>query len=102
MLADHHITLGPGEVAEFDPRLPHWFGRAGDQPVEILSLLGRQGNASMSERCHAPEALSAADGVPDQARSAAKAGLIRGAFDSSNPVTLGLLVAGRRRRPARR
>ena len=47
ILADHHITLGPGEVAEFDTRLPHWFGPAGDQPVEILSLLGRQG-----ERIH--------------------------------------------------
>jgi hypothetical protein len=39
--------MGPGEVAEFDTRLPHWFGAAGDEPVEILSLLGRQG-----ERIH--------------------------------------------------
>ena len=39
--------MGPGEVAEFDTRLPHWFGPAGDQPVEILSLLGKQG-----ERIH--------------------------------------------------
>jgi hypothetical protein len=36
-------AAGPGEVAEFDTRLPHWFGPAGDQPVEILSLFGRQG-----------------------------------------------------------
>jgi hypothetical protein len=43
ILADHDLTLGPGEVAEFDTRLPHWFGPADDQPVEILSLLGRQG-----------------------------------------------------------
>jgi transcriptional regulator with XRE-family HTH domain len=43
ILADHDITMEPGEVAEFDTRLPHWFGPAGDQPVEILSLLGRQG-----------------------------------------------------------
>ena len=41
ILADHDITMGPGEVAEFDTSLPHWFGPAGDQPVEILSLLGR-------------------------------------------------------------
>ena len=41
ILADHDITMGPGEVAEFDTGLPHWFGPAGDQPVEILSLLGR-------------------------------------------------------------
>jgi transcriptional regulator with XRE-family HTH domain len=47
ILADHDITLGPGEAAEFDTRVPHWFGPAGDQPVEILSLLGRQG-----ERIH--------------------------------------------------
>ena len=41
ILADHDITMGPGEVAEFDTGLPHWFGPAGDQPVEILSLLGK-------------------------------------------------------------
>jgi transcriptional regulator with XRE-family HTH domain len=43
ILADHDITMGAGEVAEFDTRLPHWFGAAGDQPVEILSLLSREG-----------------------------------------------------------
>ena len=47
ILADRDITMGPGEVAEFDTRLPHWFGPAGDQAVEILSLFGRQG-----ERIH--------------------------------------------------
>ena len=41
IIGDHDITMGPGEVAEFDTGLPHWFGPAGDQPVEILSLLGR-------------------------------------------------------------
>ncbi len=41
ILADHDITMGPGEVAEFDTSLPHWFGPAGAHPVEILSLLGR-------------------------------------------------------------
>jgi transcriptional regulator with XRE-family HTH domain len=43
LLAGHDITLDPGEAAEFDTRLPHWFGAAGDQAVEVLSLLGRQG-----------------------------------------------------------
>ena len=43
LLADHDITMGPGEVAEFDTRLPHWFGPADDQPIEILSLFGKQG-----------------------------------------------------------
>jgi transcriptional regulator with XRE-family HTH domain len=47
ILANHAITLGPGEVAEFDTHVPHWFGPAGNEPVEILSLLGRQG-----ERIH--------------------------------------------------
>lgn len=47
IVADHDLTMGPGEAAEFDTRLPHWFGPAGDGPVEILSLFGRQG-----ERIH--------------------------------------------------
>ncbi|MGY1771001.1 helix-turn-helix domain-containing protein [Blastococcus sp. SYSU D00813] len=47
ILADDDITLAPGEAAEFDTRVPHWFGPAGDQPVEVLSLLGQQG-----ERIH--------------------------------------------------
>jgi hypothetical protein len=40
-------AAGPGEAAESGTRLPHRFGPAGDQPVEILSLSGRQG-----ERIH--------------------------------------------------
>ncbi len=47
ILADRDLTLGPGEVAEFDTRLPHWFGTTGQSPVEVLSLFGRQG-----ERIH--------------------------------------------------
>ena len=47
VLADHDIVMGPGKAAEFDTRVPHWFGAAGDEPVEVLSLLGRQG-----ERIH--------------------------------------------------
>ena len=46
-LSDHDLTLGPGEAAEFDTRVPHWFGSVGRGPVEILSLFGRQG-----ERMH--------------------------------------------------
>ncbi|MEO5633817.1 XRE family transcriptional regulator [Gaiella sp.] len=42
IIGDRDLTMGPGEVAEFDTGLPHWFGPAGDQPVEILSLLGRR------------------------------------------------------------
>lgn len=43
IVADHDLTLGSGEAAEFDTRLPHWFGPAASEPVEILSLFGRQG-----------------------------------------------------------
>lgn len=47
VLAERDLILGPGEAAEFDTRLPHWFSSADGQPVEILSLFGRQG-----ERMH--------------------------------------------------
>jgi transcriptional regulator with XRE-family HTH domain len=43
ILGEHDITLRAGEVAEFDTRLPHWFGPSGDEPVEILSIHGSQG-----------------------------------------------------------
>ena len=47
VLADHDLVLGAGEAAEFDTRVPHWFGSTGNGAVEILSLFGRQG-----ERMH--------------------------------------------------
>ncbi|GLY90004.1 XRE family transcriptional regulator [Actinoallomurus iriomotensis] len=47
IVADHDLILGPGEAAEFDTRLPHWFGPTGESPVEVLNLFGRQG-----ERMH--------------------------------------------------
>src|SRR5436190_735199 len=47
ILGEHDITMGPGEVAEFDTRLPHWFGPADGEPVEILSVHGSHG-----ERMH--------------------------------------------------
>jgi transcriptional regulator with XRE-family HTH domain len=42
LLGSQDLTLGPGEAAEFDTRVPHWFGSAGGQ-AELLSLFGRQG-----------------------------------------------------------
>ena len=59
VLAGHDITMAPGKAAKFDTRLPHWFGTAGDQPVEILSLLGRQG-----ERIHVRAAPRRQAGKP--------------------------------------
>ncbi|MHA6762610.1 helix-turn-helix domain-containing protein [Streptacidiphilus sp. PAMC 29251] len=47
VLAERDLVLGPGEAAEFDTRLPHWFSSADGKPVEVLSLFGRQG-----ERMH--------------------------------------------------
>ena len=47
ILGEHDLRVGPGEVAEFDTRLPHWFGPAGDGPVGILSVHGTHG-----ERMH--------------------------------------------------
>lgn len=47
VLGDQDLVLSPGEAAEFDTRVPHWFGSADTEPVEFLSLFGRQG-----ERAH--------------------------------------------------
>ena len=47
VLGDQDLVLTPGEAAEFDTRVPHWFGAADEEPVEFLSLFGRQG-----ERAH--------------------------------------------------
>ena len=47
ILGDHDVVLSAGEVADFDTRVPHWFGSTGEQPVEVLSLFGSQG-----ERMH--------------------------------------------------
>jgi transcriptional regulator with XRE-family HTH domain len=43
LLASQEVVLGQGEAAEFDTRLPHWFGPTGDEPVEILSVHGSHG-----------------------------------------------------------
>jgi len=47
VLAEHDVVLASGEAAEFDTRVPHWFGAAGPGAVELLSLFGPQG-----ERVH--------------------------------------------------
>lgn len=43
ILGEHDFELGPGEVAEFSTRVPHWFGTIGDEPAECIALAGRQG-----------------------------------------------------------
>jgi transcriptional regulator with XRE-family HTH domain len=47
LLGDHDVVLGPGEVAEFDTRTPHWIGNPYAEPAEVLGLFGPQG-----ERLH--------------------------------------------------
>lgn len=46
-LGEHDFAMGPGEAAEFDCQIPHWFGAAGRGSVEVLSLFGKSG-----ERIH--------------------------------------------------
>ena len=46
-LAEHDFVMKVGEVAEFDTRVPHWFGSAGPEAAEVLVLFGPQG-----ERMH--------------------------------------------------
>lgn len=47
VLGEHDLVLTPREAAEFDTRVPHWFGNAGPDAVEYLTLFGPQG-----ERMH--------------------------------------------------
>jgi transcriptional regulator with XRE-family HTH domain len=56
ILADRDLVLTPGEAAEFDTRVPHWFASADSTTVEILSLFGRQGErAHLRARSTSPE-----------------------------------------------
>jgi transcriptional regulator with XRE-family HTH domain len=43
LLGGRDSVLGPGEVAEFETQVPHWFGSTGQEPAEILSIFGRPG-----------------------------------------------------------
>lgn len=43
VLGEQDVTLGPGEAAEFDTRIPHWMGAAGSGPTEILSIFSKEG-----------------------------------------------------------
>jgi len=47
VLGAHDVVMAAGEAAEFDTRVPHWFGSTGEGPAEFLSLFGPQG-----ERMH--------------------------------------------------
>ena len=47
VLGEHDMVLPAGEAAEFDTRVPHWFGSASGEAVEFLTIFGPQG-----ERMH--------------------------------------------------
>lgn len=47
VLGEHDLVLPAGEAAEFDTRVPHWFGSAEGGAVEFLTIFGPQG-----ERMH--------------------------------------------------
>jgi len=55
--ADHDFVMKPGEAAEFDTRVPHWFGAAGAEPAELLILFGPQGER-MHVRARPPQRAS--------------------------------------------
>ena len=57
-LAEHDFVMEAGEAAEFDTRVPHWFGSAGPEAAEVLVLFGPQG-----ERMHV-RARPKAAGLP--------------------------------------
>jgi transcriptional regulator with XRE-family HTH domain len=50
LLGDQDLVLDPGEVAEFETTVPHWFGSTGEGSAEVLSIFGRPG-----ERMHVRE-----------------------------------------------
>jgi transcriptional regulator with XRE-family HTH domain len=58
VLGERDLVLSRGEAAEFDTRVPHWFGSADTRAVEYLVLFGPQG-----ERVH----LRAGPGTADPA-----------------------------------
>jgi transcriptional regulator with XRE-family HTH domain len=47
LLGAEEFLLGPGEAAQFDTRTLHWIGSATEQPAEVITLMGTQG-----ERTH--------------------------------------------------
>jgi len=55
ILGDRDWVVSAGEVVDFDTRVPHWFGSAGAQPAEILSMFGPQGERLHAGRGHAAD-----------------------------------------------
>ena len=62
VLGDQDLVLDVGEAAEFDTRVPHWFGSTGQGPAEVLSIFGRPGERM---RVRASAAAGPAELHPD-------------------------------------
>ncbi|MFE9428488.1 helix-turn-helix domain-containing protein [Kitasatospora sp. NPDC006697] len=66
VLGEHDLVLTAGEAAEFDTRVPHWFGSTGTAAVELLSLFGPQGERLHTRArpgtAHDPGASTSRDG----------------------------------------
>ena len=45
VLGEHDLVLPPGEAAEFDTRVPHWFANEGRRPGGAARHLRRAGRA---------------------------------------------------------
>ena len=43
LLGDDEVVLRTGEAAEFDTRMPHWYGNGNGRAVELLTMFGPQG-----------------------------------------------------------
>ena len=50
LLGEHDLVLHAGEAAEFDTRVPHCFGSAGAEPVELLMPVRPAGRAHARPR----------------------------------------------------
>ncbi len=61
ILGQRDLVLGEGEAADFDTRVPHWFGSTGDGPAEVLSIFGRPGER-MLVRADGTDAAEGAGG----------------------------------------
>lgn len=55
MLGDDEYVILPGEIVQFDPATPHWFGPADERAVEILHLFGPRGDRPVMRLSHTTE-----------------------------------------------
>jgi len=64
LIEDQDMVLTAGELVEFDTRRPHWTGSTGEEPAEVLVLVGYDGVEPRRRR------LGSAKPAPDPAGQA--------------------------------